>query len=229
MAQSAGTINTLIGDRIGTRGQGWGEDETRANVIIQDLKTTAHTAEKQKFELNSRIIASLDEMKRENGFGLSTSVIITNCTGADMRLIKKYNYHGHIGRYPLETIIGPGQTAVFIHKKTSFSLYGSKAAFVYRVVTRTKQKKDILLAFNVSLRPPSRNRHRLRCAHVEIENVGHYSTDEESRRLRERIVNNSNREVGKAGLMVEGNIGESYSPVCQFTVKYDSTLGGPAK
>ena len=134
MAQTTSTINminTLIGDRIGNPGQGWGEDETRANVILQDLKTTARKAVEQNHQLNSEVIASLNEMKRENGFGVSTSVSIANCTGADMKLMEEYHHHGHVGRYPVETTIGPGQTAIFIHTKTSFSFYGSKAAFVY--------------------------------------------------------------------------------------------------
>ena len=237
MARGTGTINTLIGDRIGNQGQGWGEDETRANVILQDLMTTACKAEEQNHQLNSQVIASLNEMKRENGFGVSTSVSIANCTGADMKLIREYHHHGHIGRYPVETIVGPGQTAIFIHTKTSFSFYGSKAAFVYQVVTPTmmKHKKDVLLAFDVSwnlLRPRSRHRY----AHVEVEKIDHYSTAilSESRHqnrdcLRDRITNGNIKKVENAGLIVEGKIGQAYSPICQFTVKYDFTLGGAAK
>ena len=231
MAQATGTISFLIGARLGRKGQGWDKNETRANVIPQDLMKTARTAEEQTCQHSPQVIASLNEMNRQNGFGVCTSVGIANCTGADMKLIESHSYHGHIGRYPLETTIGPGQTAVFIHTRTALSVYGSKAALIYQVVTPTNHKKDVILAFNVSLRPPSRNPHRTRRAYVQIKNTGHYEINEVLRQVRQTIVSSNDSERNNIekneGLIVEGNIGQSYSPICQFTVKYDSTLGDP--
>lgn len=230
-APATGTISTLIGEPIGSWEQGWGEDETRANVITQDLKTTARKAEEKSLQLNLQVISSLNGMKRENGFGASASVSITNCTGANMKLQRVHNYHGHIGRYPVESIIGPGQIAMFLHTKTKFSCYGSKAILVYRVVTPRKRKKDVLLAFDVSWNP-QRRRH----VHVEIETIDHYndvilsqSRHQNQDTLRERIARGEQNIVKAecAGLKVKGHIGQAYNPICRFTIEYsDSTLDG---
>ena len=224
----ADTITNLIGDPLGDRAQGWAEDQSRANVVSQDLMKTALRAEDQTLKLNLEVTRSLNQMKRECGLaalGLSTSVSIANRTGADMQQITSHDYHGGMGRYPPPQTIGPGQIGIFLHAK-AFGFHGSKAAIVYRVVTPKKQKKDVLLAFDVGWRL-QRRRH----VHVEIQDTEFYIpelfTPSGVKSLRYKIAH-GDQNIEKAtnmGLEVRGTIGQAYSPLCEFTIKYDPSYG----
>ena len=169
-------MKTLLGfaTNSGKKGLGWAEDGAKIGVqdVTKELVKMALLAEEYTPQLSSQAISDLNEMKKEFGIGVATSVSIANSTGADMRIIAVQDYHGHVWKYPPPPNIGPGQVGVFLHTKTKGGMYGSKAAIVYRVANPDSVKMDVLLAFDAGW-----DRRKDRHIYVEIAGAGHFKED----------------------------------------------------
>ena len=188
----AGAVASLIGSPVAKKIQEQFEDKA-----IQ-LGKIALLAEEVTPQLSSQALNDLNKMKKESGRGVSTMISIANSTGADMRIVNIYDYHGHVGKYPPPPNIGPGQVGVFLHTKTAGAMYGTKAAIIYRVIDLDKKEKDVLMAFDAGFR-----RTKDRKVYVAITEKQEWPTKGEVfwKDVQKAIDNNSTKNISKAGAL----------------------------
>ena len=212
----ASAMATLLGTSIGNVFLGEIEDITKA------LTKNALLAEEKTAELSSKAINDLNQMKKEEGAGVSTLISIANSTGADMRIVKVHDYQGHVGKYPPPPNIGPGQVGVFLHTKTAMSMQGNEAVIIYRVITPENKKNDVMMGFDVSF-----NRLRDRKVYVDIADVNEWTSTTNWKTVRSTMSTGADKNScvkDLAGLEARGSIGQNYSPICQFYIGYEPEL-----
>ena len=191
-------------------------------TLADELIRNAVSADLQIPLLSSKVFNDLNAMKKEFGSGVCTLVAIANMTGADMRIVRLQDFHGHTWKYPPPPSIGPGQVGVFLHGKTKLAAKGSKCACIYTAKVPNGKDMFVRLAFDSGF-----NRFNHRRVHTDAQyNDNNWpeltSEDAESSVSVKTFPEKADDIKGK--LEIKGTIGQSYSPICQFYVGYPSEI-----
>lgn len=214
MAES--TLANLIGEPVPPAvkdGVKAFSDQLIKNAVLADMQIP---------QLSSQVFNDLNSMKKEFGTGVCTLVAIANMTGADMRIVRLQDFHGHIWKYPPPPSIGPGQVGVFLHGKTKLATKGSKCACIYKAKVPNEQEIFVRLAFDSGF-----NRFNHRRVHADAQfddkNWPELSSEDEGSSVSVKTFPETADDItGK--LEIKGTIGQSYSPICQFYVGYPSEV-----
>jgi hypothetical protein len=157
-------------------------------------------------------LQKVNAMKEEYGNGVSSLIRIYNASGEPLVLCSSPDWHGHIGKYPIDGIIQNGQWCVFLHVKTSGTATGSSGAVVYNA---SQAKQDVFFSWGM----PFSGDNSVYC---ESREPNHWPPNGKIWDLMYKLTNNASSHTTDTwgNHRVSAACGQSSSPVVDFVIMY---------
>ncbi|AGZ32298.1 hypothetical protein [Burkholderia pseudomallei] len=181
----------------------------KKTITLSDI--SAYALEQQSVN-STEALKKVNAMKEEYGNGISALVRIYNASGEAVSLAETNDWHGHIWKYPVDTIIENGQWSVFLYVHASSAAVGVCSAVVYRAA---QAEQDIFLGWES---PYIGNN----SVYVESRETNHWPNVGSWNYMEHKINDDAgSSSSSKWGVIkVTGQIGQSSSPVVDFVITH---------
>lgn len=168
----------------------------------------------QRVVYEKEALRTVNAIKDEFGNRESTLVRIYNGSGRTLIFSKQHDWHGHLYKYPIDTIILNGQWSVFLHVSPRWPApHGDMSCVIYSI---QHEKADVFMGWDDPLAGSN-------SVYTDISFNGYWPNNDDWDKMESRIddsgKNSANNYNAESALFYsEAGIGDSTSPLADFTL-----------